>query len=80
MMSEIFQIAAFIALVVSVLALCISWVGRNIRVQKNAIFWYLSGEIERQKDPVSYWFFAGQIVLLLALIPTFLIYQLVFSD
>ncbi len=67
MMSEIFQIASFIVLVVAVLALCISWVGKNIRVQKNALFWYLSSKIERQKDPVSYWFFAGQIVLLLRL-------------
>lgn len=78
-MNEFFKIAIFIALMVAVLALSGGWVGRNIRVRKNAIFWYLSGEIERQNDPVSYWFFAGPIVLFLAFIPTVIIYQFVFN-
>lgn len=44
-------------------------VREHVKVRRNLIWWFLRGEVERDKDPFAYWFFAGQIVLLLALIP-----------
>ncbi len=51
-------------------------VQRKVRVRQNRLFWFLSGEIDRRDDPVSYWFCAGPIVVCIAFVPTVLLLQL----
>lgn len=78
-MSILAELAIFVAVEILIATLCVTWVKANIRVRKNAVFWFLNGEIDQRSDPVSYWFFAGPIVLMLAIIPTLLAYHLVFG-
>ena len=78
-MKGLIQIAAFIIMEAAILTACTLWVARNIRVKKSWLFWYLEDEIDRRSDPISYWFFAGVIVVMLASIPMAIIFGVMFG-
>ena len=48
----------------------------HVRVKRNFLWWYLNGEIDREKDPVSYWFLAGQLIIFLDAIPLLILLTL----
>ena len=75
---DVLRVIVFVAVEAAVLWACVAFVRRFFRVKKGLLFWFLKGEIDRRKDPVSYWFFAGQLVIFLAFLPTVIVASFIF--